>query len=513
MIWKERFKPGLISIRLPFSTVTRTDSFSGGFCSACGEVGVFGETYGNYVKWLRFYLDFCEKYQHPPRDRESLQPFLRKLASKNQSRDCQEEAAASVGVLYSLVEAREKSRQAGEVEAQPEDAWEHILIRLKEEVRLRQYSDKTLKTYLSWISQFGAFLDFKEPETVDSGDAKRFLTHLAVDRGVAASTQNQAFNALLFLYRHILQSEYELGNEVVRAKRTKYIPVVLSREEIDRIVKSLPYPHNLMIQLMYGCGLRMFECLNLRVHCLNLEEGLLTIHDGKGVKDRTLPLPKVLIPLLREHLQRVEVLHRKDLAEGYSGVFMPKALDRKWRNAAREIGWQWLFPAKTLTFVPESGEMRRYHQHETHLQKSLRMAVKKAGIQKRVTSHIFRHSFASHLLQANYDIRTIQEMLGHSDVRTTMIYTHTVKSRTLKERTSPLDFGLAQKETVKEKTSRRKQKAGVRKTTDRKSVKRSSAPKKKAFAKAPFREILQSELDEAANRRFSGAEIKADGAG
>ena len=237
------------------------ERFLADFQAACGEVGVVGETYGNYVKWLRFYLDFCENYQHPPRDRESLQPFLRKLASKNQSRERQEEAAASVEVLHGLVAAREKSKQAGEVEAQPEDAWDHVALRLKEEVRLRQYSDKTLKTYRSWISQFGTFLEHKDPGKVDSGDAKRFLTHLAVDRGVAASTQNQAFNALLFLYRHILKAEYELGNEVVRAKRTKYIPVVLSREEIDRIVKGLPYPHNLTIQVMYGCGLRMFEVI------------------------------------------------------------------------------------------------------------------------------------------------------------------------------------------------------------------------------------------------------------
>lgn len=427
----------------------------------CQETGVVGEARRNYLKWLMFYLDFCEKYDHPPRDRDSLQPFLRKLASKNQSRERQEEAAASLELVYGLVDDWQKRREAGEVESQPVDAWDDVARRLKEEIRLRQYSDKTLKTYRSWISQFGEFLEYKAPASVDSGDAKRYLTHLAVDRQVAASTQNQALNALLFLYRHILKAEYELGDSVVRAKRTKYIPVVLSREEIDRIVKGLPYPHNLMIQLMYGCGLRLFECLNLRVHCVNLEEGLLTVHDGKGMKDRTLPLPQSLEPALREHLRRVEVLHQKDQEAGFDGVFMPKALDRKWRNAAKQIGWQWLFPAKTLTFVPDSGENRRYHQHETHLQKSLRMAVRKAKVQKRVTSHIFRHSFASHLLQANYDIRTIQEMLGHSDVRTTMIYTHTVESRTLKERTSPLDFEplVKPRKTRKDKKKQRPVKA------------------------------------------------------
>ncbi|MDA3872507.1 MAG: phage integrase N-terminal SAM-like domain-containing protein, partial [Kiritimatiellae bacterium] len=287
----------------------------------CQETGVVGEVRRNYLKWLRFYLDFCEKYDHPPRDRDSLQPFLRKLVSKNQSRERQEEAAASIELLYGLVDDWQKRRAAGEVESQPVDAWDEVARRLKEEIRLRQYSDKTLKTYRSWISQFGEFLEYKAPASVDSEDAKRYLTHLAVERRVAASTQNQAVNALLFLYRHILKAEYELGDSVVRAKRTKYIPVVLSREEIDRIVKGLPYPHNLMIQLMYGCGLRMFECLNLRVQCVNLEEGVLTVHDGKGMKDRTLPLPNALEPDLREHLRQVEILHQQDVEAGFDGVF------------------------------------------------------------------------------------------------------------------------------------------------------------------------------------------------
>jgi integron integrase len=389
------------------------------FEHACASDGVHGVDRQNYLKWLRYYLDFCAKYDHPPRERDSLMPFLQKMASKNQSRERQEEAAASIELMYRLVDEWRGRKQSGEEAVEPEDAWDEVARKLKDEIRVRQYSDKTLKCYRSWIGQFGTFLEFKSPAEVNAEDAKRYLTHLAVDRQVAASTQNQAFNALLFLYRHILKTDYELGNDVVRAKRTKYIPVVLSREEVDRIINGLPYPHNLMIQLLYGCGLRLFECQNLRVHCVNLEEGLLTVHDGKGMKDRTLPLPKSLEPKLRDHLKRVEALNRKDLEAGYDGVFMPKALDRKWKNAAKDIGWQWLFPAKTLTFVPETGENRRYHQHASHLQKSLRMAVRKAKVQKRVTCHIFRHSFASHLLQANYDIRTIQEMLGHSDVRTT----------------------------------------------------------------------------------------------
>ena len=396
--------------------------------------------WGDYLKWLRFYLDFCGKYGHEPAEPESLPEFLQKLASKNQSREQQAQAADAVGTYRAMAPERLDGIEIDEDLAGRQAAWQACLKRLEEEIRLRQYSPKTLQTYRQWTRQFMRFSEFKHPDSVGSEDARRFLTHLAVEQHVAASTQNQAFNALLFLYRHILKADYDLKDKVVRAKRTKYIPVVLTRGEIDRIVKNLPYPHNLAIKLMYGCGLRLFECLNLRVHCLNMDEGILTVHDGKGKKDRTLPLPATVLPELAEHLRRVENLHRMDLEKGYSGVFMPGGLDRKWKSAATELGWQWVFPAKTLTLVPETGEYRRYHLHESQLQKALRMAKQKAKVAKRVTSHVFRHSFASHLLQANYDIRTIQEMLGHSDVRTTMIYTHTVKSRTLKEKTSPLDF-------------------------------------------------------------------------
>lgn len=415
----------------------------GAFDEEMNRASVCSRERSDYLKWLRFYLDFCAKYGHPPRDRDSLQEFLQKLASKNQTPDQQMQAAASIGLFYGLVEAWKAPPAEDVGRSDHAGSWEQCMSKLKEEIRLRQYSPRTLTTYRQWITQFADHAGHKDPATIDSEDARAFLTHLAVDRHVAASTQNQAFNALLFLYRHILKTEYDLKDKVVRARRTKYIPVVLTRDEVDRVIAGLPYPHNLAIRLMYGCGLRLFECLNLRVHCLNLDEMILTVHDGKGKKDRTLPVPKAVLPELHDHLERIRTLHVRDLEEGYSGVFMPTALDRKWKNAAKELAWQWVFPAKTLTAVPETAERRRYHLHESQLQKSLRMAVRKARIAKRITSHTFRHSFASHLLQANYDIRTIQEMLGHSDVKTTMIYTHTVQSRTLKERESPLDFTAA----------------------------------------------------------------------
>jgi integron integrase len=270
-------------------------------------------------------------------------------------------------------------------------------------------------------------------------DYKDFLTHLAVNENVAASTQNQAFNALLFFYRHVLKKEP--GDiKSVRAKRKPYIPTVLTRKEVDRLIRRLPYPNDLIVSLLYGCGLRLFECLQLRVQDFNFDDAILTVHDGKGKKDRTVPIPDAIRSDLLTHRDRVANLHQKDLDDGYDGTFLPKQLEKNYKNSAKDLIRQWFFPAKQLTVVPKTGERRRYHFHERDVQRALKAVVGKAKIYKRVTTHTFRHSFATHLLEANYDIRTIQELLGHSDIRTTMIYTRVIKSRTVKEAKSPLDF-------------------------------------------------------------------------
>ncbi|PXF53768.1 MAG: integron integrase [Deltaproteobacteria bacterium] len=242
------------------------------------------------------------------------------------------------------------------------------------------------------------------------------------------------------VFRHIIKNEFGELKDVVRAKRKPYIPVVLSREDVDAIFGHLSYPYDLVAKLLYGCGLRLSECLNLRIQNFNFDACILTVHDGKGKKDRTVPLPETIIPELKTHLESVIDLHQNDLTSGYAGAFLFDSLEKKYKNAAKELIWQWFFPAKTLTFVPDTKEYRRYHLHETHVQKAIRRAVNKAKICKRASAHTFRHSFASHLLQANYDIRTIQELLGHSDVRTTRIYIHTIKTMTIKEAKSPLDF-------------------------------------------------------------------------
>jgi len=443
----------------------------------------------DYRKWLRYYLDYCHKYHVSPTDKLSFSAFHNKLGSKNQSEASCRQAHAAVVLYHEMLRTNHDyarsnaapsdhhaaesssapaSPQTGDrpsgkkaaidrarAVAVPPDqpakpdqgdlkltgaSWVAVYGKLNSAIKVRHYSRKTLQAYRSWMRRFQAFTLSKDPELLCMDDVKGFLTSLAVEKKVAASTQNQAFNALLFLFRHVLEKEFEQVEGVVRAKRKTYIPVVLSREEVDRIIHHLAEPHRLAVQLLYGCGLRLFECLKLRMQDLNFDMKIVTIHDGKGQKDRTVPMPEILIPALKMQIEQVKRLYQEDVASGYAGVFLPDSLARKYKNAGRDFSWQWLFPAKVLTHVTDAHEYRRYHLHETHLQKAIKKAVRKARIIKRATAHTFRHSFASHLLQANYDIRTIQELLGHSNLKTTMIYTHTVQNQSIQQAKSPLDF-------------------------------------------------------------------------
>lgn len=301
------------------------------------------------------------------------------------------------------------------------------------------YSRKTLKTYALWSRQFQRFLKNKPPLELSATDVKEYLTFLAVKCNVAASTQNQAFNALLFLYRHALKIDFGRHTDIPRAKKSHYIPMVLSMEEIEAIVAQLYYPYNLFVLVLFGCGLRLFECLQIRVGDFNFAAGTLLAH-GKGKKDRTLPIPELITPELKEQIRMVGELHERDLAAGYAGVFLDDDIEKKYPKAPKEFSYQWVFPQRSLTVAAETGELRRYHLHESDFQRALSRAVRKAKIPKRVTAHTFRHSYATHLLQANYDIRGIQTKLGHSSLKTTMIYTHCVPVRTVKEMKSPLDL-------------------------------------------------------------------------
>jgi len=312
-----------------------------------------------------------------------------------------------------------------------------LLDQVRDAIRLKHYSIRTEEAYVNWIKRYILFHNKRHPTEMGAPEVEAFLTHLAVKENVAASTQNQALSALLFLYREVLHQD--LGPvDALRAKRPKRLPTVLTKEETLRLIGCLSGAHQLMAKLIYGSGIRLMECLRLRVKDLEFERRAIIVRDGKGAQDRVTVLPDSLIPLLQEHLQRVKALHEQDLAQGFGSVYLPYALERKYPNADKEWGWQYVFPASSLSQDPRSDVTRRHHLHESSLQKAIREAARLAGIVKPVGPHTLRHCFATHLLEAHYDIRTVQELLGHKDVKTTMIYTHVLQRGGLAVR-SPLD--------------------------------------------------------------------------
>jgi integron integrase len=313
-----------------------------------------------------------------------------------------------------------------------------LLDRVREVLRRKHYSIRTEEAYLAWIKRFILFHDKRHPQEMGLPEVDAFLTDLAVRQGVAASTQNQALSALLFLYAEVLQQPLDGPVQAERAKQPTRLPTVLTRDEVGRVLDALSGMHRLMAQLLYGSGLRLMECVRLRVKDLDFAQHQILVRDGKGGKDRVTMLPERLITPLQEHLRHVQLLHAQDLREGYGAVYLPYALERKAPNASREWIWQYVFPAEQRSEDPRSGALRRHHLDESGLQKAVKRATKLAQIPKRVSCHTFRHSFATHLLEDGYDIRTVQELLGHRDVATTMIYTH-VLNRGGRGVRSPLD--------------------------------------------------------------------------
>lgn len=299
-----------------------------------------------------------------------------------------------------------------------------LLERVREAVRVRRYSIRTEEAYLRWIREYILFFGKRHPAELGSEQISAFVSHLAVKRNVAASTQNQALSALLFLYREVLDRPVELVGDIERAKRPKRLPVVFTRDEARAVLSHLRGEAWLMGSLLYGSGLRLMECLRLRVKDLDFAQLQVTVRDGKGGKDRVTMLPPSLVEPLRRQLERAKALHELDVREGYGRVYLPHALARKYPNAEREWCWQYVFPASKRSFDPRTGSERRHHVAETTLQRAVKAAVRSAGVNKPGSCHTLRHSFATHLLEAGYDLRTIQELLGHADVQTTMIYTH-----------------------------------------------------------------------------------------
>ncbi len=314
-----------------------------------------------------------------------------------------------------------------------------LLDQVRETLRLKHYALRTEEAYLNWIKRFILFHHKRHPRDMGMPEIRAFLVHLANEEHVAASTQTQALSALLFLYREVLQQELDpLDLEAIRAQKPKRLPTVLTKSEVQRVLAQLSGVHLLMAQLLYGSGMRLLECLRLRVKDVDFELHQITVRDGKGNQDRVTMLPESAIPALRDQLTYARALHQQDLAAGYGCVYLPDALERKYPNACTEWGWQYIFPAKHISKDPRGEKLRRHHLDESSLQKAVRAAAKAAGIAKPVGPHTFRHSFATHLLESGYDIRTVQELLGHKDVKTTMIYTHVLNRGPLGVR-SPLD--------------------------------------------------------------------------
>ena len=313
-----------------------------------------------------------------------------------------------------------------------------ILDQCVEVLRYHHYAYRTEQTYIQWIKRYINFYDWKiHPRNLTSKNLERYLSHLAVERKVSASTQRQALNAILFLYREVLDMPLEGKIEPIRAKKRPNLPTVLGKDEIRPFFQHLDGTHALMAKLLYGSGLRLMECVRLRIHDIDFDRKRLRIL-GKGSKWRSTLLPDPVIPLLQEHIERVMSLHHSDLEEGFGEVYIPEALARKYKNAARESGWQYVFPSRKRSIDPRSGRERRHHVMESGLQKAVKRAAGRAKLNKRVTCHTLRHSFATTMLEKGTNIRVLQELMGHADVKTTERYTH-VMDKDISRLTSPLE--------------------------------------------------------------------------
>ena len=313
-----------------------------------------------------------------------------------------------------------------------------LLDQVRGKIRLKHYSIRTEQAYVDWIKRFVLHFDKRHPRDLGAAEVEVFLTYLAVNRKVAASTQNQAKSALLFLYKEVLAMDLPWLGKVEQARAPKRLPVVLTRDEVQAVLTRLSGTHWLIASLLYGTGMRIMEGLRLRVKDVDFKRREILIRDGKGFKDRVTMLPVSLAAALQAHMVRVRELHGVDLQQGYGMVYLPNALARKYPTAPREWAWQYVFPAGKLSTDPRSDEVRRHHVQDQSVQRAVKQAVRDAGLTKLATPHTLRHSFATHLLEGGYDIRTVQELLGHSDVSTTMIYTH-VLNRGGRGVTSPLD--------------------------------------------------------------------------
>ncbi|MCK5852056.1 integron integrase [bacterium] len=401
-----------------------------------------------YLKWVEIFLNQLSGNDKINFSSEEKENFLLFLSSEHE--DWQIKQADHALRLYRHFVSIENKKKIPQptFPSEPDkiqggiqdttEAWKFAAEEMRRIMRLRHLSYRTEKTYISWLRNFCLYLNKKDPELLSSKDVEDYLSYLAVERKVARSTQNQAFNALLFFYRNVLKKKLDDISSAVRAGVRRRLPVVLSTQEVEKVLSRLKGIHNLMGMLIYGGGLRLMECIRLRVHDIDIERGTITVRAGKGDKDRITLMSERVKDDLLAHLDKIQKIFEEDRKHDIDGVKLPGALEKKYVNAGKEFGWQWMFPSASLSVDPEKKIIRRHHIMPNTFQKQFKKAVTEAGIVKHATVHSLRHSFATHLLEKGTDIRTVQELLGHSNVQTTMIYTHVAKKNILGVK-SPLD--------------------------------------------------------------------------
>jgi len=417
-----------------------------------------------YVKWAQTFVDFRPGKKLRDRSAEDIRSFLENLRNGPRIEEWQvKQAEHSLKILYERflpgyvpvhVPASPPSEPVAEkkqgtesnrfrdrvIPGEVDRLFSPLLQALKTEIRGRHYSIRTETAYLDWVRRFIAFHGYGDPKGMEGTvEVKEYLDFLAVEREVAASTQNQALNALVFFFNNALKKPFGEMETFVRAKRPQRLPEVMTREEVQALLAQMEGIAALMAGLMYGGGLRLMECLRLRVKDIDFARHQILVRDGKGQKDRVTMLPERFYEALKSHLEQVKSVYEQDRAQGSAEVFIWPALARKYPNAGKEWIWQYVFPAKSLSVDPRSGKVRRHHIHESVVQKAVKNAASRSGVNRKVSCHTLRHSFATHLLEAGYDIRTVQELLGHADVSTTMIYTHVLNRPGLSVK-SPADI-------------------------------------------------------------------------
>ena len=387
-----------------------------------------------FLHWIKRCYVHYKKPASAMLNQSEIDSFLQQLAK--QKEDWQVDQARTAIQLYAFHKNRLSENRNRDTSAVKQ--WVIIKEDMVNIIRLKHLSLSSEKTYIGWLRSFGRYLNFRCPQQITGVDVKNFLTWLAVERRVASSTQNQAFHALLFLFRYVLNKDIGDLSQVIRSAKRRRMPVVLTKPEIGLLFGYLSGVNLLASELIYGCGLRLRECIKLRIKDIDFERKRVIVMGGKGDKDRQTLLPECLVEKLRAHIEQSRLLFKQDRSNSVPGVELPHALERKYPNAGKQWAWQWLFPSGKLSVDPRSKIVRRHHMHPSNLQKHIRQAARKARIIKRVSVHCLRHSFATHLLEDGYDIRTIQELLGHSSIRTTMIYTH-IAGKNLMGVKSPID--------------------------------------------------------------------------